>query len=44
MEETENYAVKDLSLADQGLRNIEWAELQMGALMKVKERFSAEKP
>ncbi|MFC1801341.1 adenosylhomocysteinase [Nanoarchaeota archaeon] len=44
MEETENYIVKDMNLAEQGLRNIEWAELQMGALMKVKERFAAEKP
>ena len=34
MQETENYAVKDLSLADQGERNIEWAELQMGALVR----------
>lgn len=44
MQETENYAVKDLSLANQGERNIEWAELQMGSLMKVKERFAKEKP
>ncbi|MBW2963750.1 adenosylhomocysteinase [Candidatus Woesearchaeota archaeon] len=44
MQETENYAVKDLSLAEQGERNIEWAESQMGSLMKVKERFSKEKP
>ncbi len=38
------YAVKDISLADQGKRNIEWAELQMGALLKVQERFASEKP
>lgn len=44
MQETSNYAVKDLSLAEQGLRNIEWAEKQMGALMKVKARFEKEKP
>ncbi|MFH0869045.1 MAG: adenosylhomocysteinase [archaeon] len=44
MDETSNYAVKDLSLAEQGLRNIEFAEREMGALMKVKERFSKEKP
>ena len=44
MEETENYVVKDMSLAEQGKKNIEWAELQMGALMKVKERLSIEKP
>lgn len=39
-----DYAVKDLNLAEQGLKNIEWAEAQMGALMKVKERFAREKP
>ncbi len=44
MEINENYVVKDLSLVEQGRRNIEWAEAQMGALMKVKERFSKEKP
>jgi adenosylhomocysteinase len=44
MQETENYAVKDMSLAEQGLKNIEWAESQMGALMKLKERFEKEKP
>ena len=38
------YSVKDLSLADQGKRNLEWAELQMGALLKIRERFSREKP
>ena len=44
MNTTENYAVKDLSLAQQGKLNIEWAESQMGALMKVKKRFEKEKP
>jgi len=44
MDETDNYAVKDLSLAKQGLLNIEYAESQMGALLKVKERFEKEKP
>ncbi len=44
MNSTESYAVKDISLAEQGLKNIEWAEAQMGALMKVKERFEKEKP
>lgn len=44
MDITDNYAVKDINLAEQGQKNIEWAELQMGALMKVKERFSQEKP
>ncbi|HDS74444.1 MAG TPA: adenosylhomocysteinase [Firmicutes bacterium] len=36
--------VKNPALADQGHRNIEWAERQMGALLKVKERFENEKP
>ncbi len=38
------YAVKDISLAEQGKMNIEWAESQMGALLKVRERFAKEKP
>lgn len=41
---TPDHNVKDLSLANQGFRNIEWAELQMGALMKVKGRFTRERP
>ncbi len=44
MDETANYAVKDLSLAEQGLLNVEYAESQMGALLKVRERFKNEKP
>ncbi len=44
MDITENYAVKDLSLAEQGLKNLEWAEMQMGALLKVRDRFKQEKP
>ncbi len=38
------YEIKDISLAEQGRRNIQWAERQMGALLKVKERFEREKP
>ena len=38
------YEVKDMGLAEQGLRNIEWAEIQMGALLKVRERFVREQP
>lgn len=44
MNETSTYTVKDLSLAEQGLKNIEFAEREMGALLKVRERFSKEKP
>ena len=36
--------VKNPALAEQGRRNIEWAERQMGALLKVQERFAKEKP
>ncbi len=38
------YEIKDIGLAEQGRRNIEWAELQMGALLKVRERFEKEQP
>ncbi len=44
MDKGQNYEVKDISLAEQGKLNIELAELRMGALLKVKERFSKEKP
>jgi adenosylhomocysteinase len=44
MDTTPNYEVKDIKLAQQGLKNIYWAETQMGALLKVRERFAKEKP
>jgi len=44
MDKSNNYEVKDLKLAEQGKKNIEWAESQMGALLKVRERFQKEKP
>lgn len=44
MDSGETFEVKDLGLAEQGQKNIEWAEAQMGALMKVRERFEQEKP
>jgi adenosylhomocysteinase len=44
MDKGENYEVKDIKLAEQGKKNIEWAESQMGALLKVKQRFEREKP
>ena len=44
MHETKNYCVKDINLAKQGEMNIEYAEKQMKALMKVREMFSKEKP
>ncbi len=39
-----NYEVKDIKLAEQGKKNIEWAEVEMGALNEVKKRFEREKP
>jgi len=36
--------VKDLSLAEQGRKRIEWAEIDMPVLRSIRERFSAEKP
>lgn len=44
MDKGKNYEVKDLKLAEQGKKNIEWAEANMGALLKIKERFEEEKP
>jgi adenosylhomocysteinase len=44
MDITDNYHVKDISLAEQGAKNIAWAEQEMKALLKVKERFAQEKP
>lgn len=44
MDKGSSYEVKDLGLAGQGKLNIEWAEMQMGALLKVKARFEKEKP
>jgi len=44
MDKGDNYEVKDIKSAEQGRLNIEWAEMQMGALLKVRERFAVEKP
>jgi len=40
----DHYEVKDMSLASQGMMNIELAEGHMGALMNIKQRFETEKP
>jgi adenosylhomocysteinase len=40
----QEYEVKDIGLADSGMLNIELAEGRMQALLKIRERFSAEKP
>jgi len=39
-----DYEVKDIKLAEQGLLNMELAEMEMGALMQIKQRFEKEKP
>ncbi|GBC92263.1 Adenosylhomocysteinase [bacterium HR15] len=39
-----NYDVKDLSLAEQGARRIEWAENEMPVLRLIRQRFEREKP
>lgn len=44
MDTGETYEVKDMNLAEQGKKNLEWAEIQMGALLKIRERFEKEKP
>ncbi|MFH0889688.1 MAG: adenosylhomocysteinase [Candidatus Aenigmatarchaeota archaeon] len=36
--------IKDPKLAEEGRKQIEWAEMQMGGLLKIRERFSKEKP
>ncbi|MCD8024212.1 MAG: adenosylhomocysteinase [Candidatus Gastranaerophilales bacterium] len=44
MEALMNYEVKDISLAENGKNNIEWAMKDMPVLNKIKERFKIEKP
>lgn len=39
-----NYSVKDIKLAGKGRKDIEWAEMHMGALLEVRKRFEKEKP
>jgi adenosylhomocysteinase len=39
-----NYDVKDLNLAEQGRKRMEWAEQEMPVLRLIKERFEKERP
>ena len=39
-----NYDIKDMSLAIEGKRRIEWADRDMPVLAQVRERFAKEKP
>jgi adenosylhomocysteinase len=41
---SDQYDVKDLSLADGGRRRIEWAEQEMPVLGEIRERFIKERP
>ncbi|MCF4097197.1 adenosylhomocysteinase [Maritalea mediterranea] len=41
---TQEYAVKDLSLADYGRKEIEMAEVEMPGLMAIREEFAASQP
>lgn len=38
------YEVKDIKFAEQGKMNVELARIEMGSLLKIKERFSKELP
>lgn len=44
MDKGKNYEVKDIKLAPQGKKNIEWAEREMGSLLEVRRQFSKKKP
>jgi adenosylhomocysteinase len=44
MDETENYKVQDLSLADFGRKEIEIAEKEMPGLIALREKYGKEKP
>src|ERR1043166_858046 len=44
MAATQRYDVKDISLAEEGRRRIEWADRQMPVLAAIRERFEAEQP
>ncbi len=39
-----SYIVKDINLAEQGMRNIEWAMNHMPVLALIRDRFSRDKP
>jgi adenosylhomocysteinase len=44
MATTRKHDVKDLALASEGKRRIEWADRQMPVLAAIRERFESEKP
>ena len=44
MATTKRHDVKDLALASEGVRRIEWADRQMPVLAAIRERFESEQP
>jgi len=44
MSTTRSHDVKDLALAPEGVRRIEWADRQMPVLVAIRERFEREQP
>jgi len=44
MATTKRYDVKDLALAPEGIRRIDWADRQMPVLKAIRERFEREQP
>jgi adenosylhomocysteinase len=44
MATTKRHDVKDISLASEGVRRIQWADRQMPVLQAIRERFEKEKP
>jgi len=44
MDETKNYKIRDISLADFGRKEIEMAEKEMPGLMAIRKKYSKEKP
>ncbi|MBA3413585.1 MAG: adenosylhomocysteinase [Actinobacteria bacterium] len=44
MATTKRFDVKDLSLADDGRRKIEWADRQMPVLAAIRDRFASDQP
>ena len=44
MATTKRFDVKDLALAPEGVRRIQWADRQMPVLAAIRERFAEERP
>ena len=44
MDTGQNYEVRDIGLSEQGQKNMELAEINMGALGEIRKRFEKEKP